>query len=110
MVDKPKLSRGKREIKKFKKDIGPGIKFKLNEALSKFSDSQTKAGVGFMAMTEYITRGMPRGAAQVLVNKYQKMADKILKTRKQDMAKYKFKATEKKKEKYYGSKKGGKVK
>ena len=81
----------------------PGLSYKFEKALTKFSNKSTKAGAGFYAMGEYIARGMPRGASDKIISKYRKQADMIIKARKKSMAKYKFRATEKQKKKYYGS-------
>ena len=101
MVERPKLSRGKRKIKKYKKDIGPGALYKLNKALA-ISETKTRIGGSFLGLGEWILKGMPRSSEKIM-DKYRKEAAMLIKARKKRQALYKFRATEKQKKKYYGS-------
>ena len=85
--------------KKKEKLTKPGLGYKFEKALTKFSNKSTKAGAGFYAMGEYIARGMPRGKAQELVNKYQKEAEMIIKNRKKTLQKLRVKSIKKQKQK-----------
>ena len=85
--------------KKKEKLTKPGIGYKFEKAFAKYSDKKTKIGAGFYAMGEYIARGMPRGTAQALVNKYQKEAEMIIKNRKKTLQKLRVKSIKKQKQK-----------
>ena len=93
--------------KKREKLTKPGLGYGIQKALTKFSNKQSKAGVGVMSMAEYISKGFPGyKAAQNLVDKYQKQADKIIASRDKDLKKARVKSIQKQKEKKKGQRNG----
>ena len=84
----------------------PGFGYKFEKAFAKYADKKTRIGGGFLSMGEYIARGMPRGQAQALVNKYKKQAEMIIKARAKNLKKLRFKSIQKQKQKQKKNKKG----
>jgi len=86
--------------KKKEKLTKPGLGYGIQKALTKFSNKQSKVGVGIMSMAEYISKGFPGyTAAQNLVDKYEKQADKIISSRDKSLKKARFKSIQKQKAK-----------
>ena len=88
--------------KKKEKLTKPGIGYKFEKAMTKFANEQTKAGVGFMSMAEYIAKGMPHDYGRTvdkLLAKYGATAEKVLKRRKKTLQKLRFKSIKKQKQK-----------
>ena len=89
--------------KKKEKLTKPGLGYGIQKALTKFANKQSKAGVGVMSMAEYISKGFPGyTAAQNLVDKYEKQANKKIASRDKDLKKARFESIKKQKAKKKG--------
>ena len=87
---------GPKERKKLTK---PGLDYKIQKALTKFANKQSKIGVGFMSMGEYLATGPGRADAIKIIAKYEKQAGKIIKGRKESLTKARVKSIKKQKQK-----------
>jgi hypothetical protein len=88
--------------KKREKLTKPGLGYGIQKALTKFANKQSKVGVGFMSMGEFIATGPGRADANKIIAKYEKKAAEKIASRDKDLKKARFKSIQKQKAKKKG--------